>query len=124
MKTLTIILAFIVFVANNSFAQETVEKDVFLTTINSVNSLKLSNLRTTQLMDYNKGFADKVYAIVDSDKVDKDQEKDLKALSKSTASDLHDLLGEDVYKKYAKLMRDQLKPLIKKSKNLKFLYQD
>ena len=124
MKNLTIILAFIVFNVTHIFAQETVEKDVFLTTINSVNSLKLSNLRTTQLMDYNKGFADNVYAILDSDKKDKDQENDLKALSKSTASDLHDLLGADVYKKYAKLMRDQLKPLIKKSEGFKYLYQD
>jgi len=124
MKNLIVTLAFIVFGGTHVFAQDTVEKDVFLTTINSVNSLKLSNLRTTQLMDYNKGFADKVYAIVDSDKTDKDQEKDLKALSKSTASDLHDLLGEDVYKKYAKLMREQLKPLIKKSSAFKYLYQD
>ena len=124
MKNLTIILAFIVFNVTHIFAQETVEKDVFLTTINSVNSLKLSNLRTTQLIDYNKGFADNVYAILDSDKKDKDQENDLKALSKSTASDLNDLLGKDVYKKYAKLMRDQLKPLIKKSENFKYLYQD
>jgi hypothetical protein len=124
MKNIVIILTVLLFIGTNTFAQESVDKDVFLTTINSVNSLKLSNLRTTQLMDYNKGFADKVYAIVDSDKSDKDQEKDLKELSNSTASDLHDLLGADVYKKYAKLMREQLKPLIKKSENFKYLYQD
>jgi hypothetical protein len=124
MRNIMVVLTVILFIANNALAQNPVEKDVFLTTINSVNSLKLSNLRTTQLMDYNKGFADKVYAIVDSDKTDKDQEKDLKELSKTTASDLHDLLGADVYKKYAKLMKDQLKPLIKKSDAFKYLYQD
>lgn len=124
MKNLTIILALIIFTGNNAFAQNPVEKDVFLTTINSVDKLKLSDLRTTQLMDYNKGFADKVYAIVDSDKSDKDMEKALKELSKSSAADLHDLLGADVYKKYAKLMQDELKPLIKKSKVFKYLYQD
>lgn len=123
MKNLMIILVLSVFIGSNAYAQEAVEKDVFLTTINSVNDLKISNLKTTQLMDYNKGFADSVYVILDGEKSEKDQQKALEALNTSTKSDLDDLLGESLNKKYAKLMQEQLKPLIKKNKLFKYLYQ-
>ncbi len=124
MKNITFILALAltVFVGANAYAQETVPKEVLLTTLNGVNSLKLSNLKTTELMDYNKGYVDKVYDITESDKSDKDKKSALQTLSNDTEKDLIDLLGKKEYKKYVKLMEEQLEPLTKKTKLLKYLY--
>ncbi len=119
-KNLSIIL--LILIGTNAFSQETVSKEVLLTTLNSVNSLKLSNLMTSELMDYNKGFVDKIYDITDSDKSEKDKKSALEALSNDSEKDLFDLLGKKNYKKYVKLMEDSLKPLTKKSKLLKNLY--
>ncbi len=119
-ENLSIIL--LILIGTNAFSQETVSKEVLLTTLNSVNSLKLSNLMTTELMDYNKGFVDKIYDITDSDKSEKDKKSALEALSNDSEKDLFDLLGKKNYKKYVKLMEDSLKPLTKKSKLLKNLY--
>ena len=109
------------FIFSNLQAQESVPKEVLLTTLNSVNDLKLSNLMTSQLMDYNKGYVDKIYEITDSDKTEKDKEAALKVLSNDSENDLKDLLGKK-YNNYAKLMGDEMKPLIKKAKYLKYLY--
>jgi len=124
MKNITffLTLALIVFVGANAHAQETVPKEVLLTTLNSVNSLKLSNLKTTELMDYNKGYVDKVYDITESDKSDKDKKSALQTLGNDTEKDLIDLLGKKEYKKYVKLMEEQLEPLSKKTKLFKYLY--
>ena len=100
-------------------AQETVTKEVLLTTLNSVNELDFSNLKTSELMEYNAGFVDKVYEILDSDKVEKDKKKALETLNASRERDLPDLLGKKESKKYFKLMEESLKPLIKKNKLLK-----
>ena len=88
-KNLSIIL--LILIGTNAFSQETVSKEVLLTTLNSVNSLKLSNLMTTKLMDYNKGFVDKIYEITDSDKSEKDKKSALEALSNDSEKDLFDL---------------------------------
>ena len=101
-------------------AQEDVPKAVFLNTINGVNELKMSDLKTSQLMEYNEGYADKVYAILDGDKADKDKTSALKTLNTGKEKDLEDLLGKD-FKKYRKLMEESLKPLIKKNKMFKNL---
>ena len=101
-------------------AQEDVPKAVFLNTINGVNELKMSDLKTSQLMEYNEGYADKVYGILDGDKADKDKTSALKVLNKGKEKDLEDLLGKD-FKKYRKLMEESLKPLIKKNKMFKYL---
>lgn len=124
MKNLTIILTLVlsVFIGANTYAQETVPKEVLLTTLNSVNSLKLSNLKTNELMEYNKGFVDKIYDITESDKSEKDKKSALKTLNNDTENDLTDLLGKKEYKKYVKLMESALKPLTKKSKLLKELF--
>jgi len=124
MKNITIILTLVLstFIGTNAYAQETVPKEVLLNTLNGVNSLKLSNLKTTNLMEYNKGFVDKVYDITESDKADKDKKSALETLSNDTENDLVDLLGKKDYKKYAKLMEEQMEPLAKKSKLLKHLY--
>ena len=124
MKNITFIFTLVlsVFIGSSISAQETVPKEVLLTTLNGVNSLKLSNLKTTDLMDYNKGYVDKVYDITESDKTEKDKKAALEVLSNDTEKDLIDLIGKKEYKQYAKLMEEQLKPLAKKSKLFKYLY--
>jgi len=117
---LTLVLC--VVIGNSVYAQETVPKEVLLNTLNSVNELKLSNLKTTELMDYNKGYVDKVYDITESDKSDKDKKSALQTLGNDTEKDLIDLIGKKEYKKYAKLMEEQLEPLTKKEKLFKQLY--
>ena len=124
MKNITFIFTLVlsVFIGSSVSAQETVPKEVLLTTLNGVNSLKLSNLKTTALMDYNKGYVDKVYDITESDKTEKDKKAALEVLSNDTEKDLVDLIGKKEYKQYAKLMEEELKPLAKKSKLFKYLY--
>jgi len=124
MKKITISISFIlfIFICNSSFSQETVPKEVLLNTLNSVNKLKLSNLKTSQLMEYNKVYVDKVYDILDSDKSKNDKKSAFKGLSEDTEKDLTDLLGKKNYKKYRKLMDEELDFLSKKSKQLKYLY--
>lgn len=123
MKKITLIIFILIsFVSSYSYAQESVPKEVLLNTLNGVNKLNLSNLRTTQLMEYNEGFVDRVYDIIDSDKSSKDKKSAFKVLNTDTEKDLIDLLGKKNYKKYKKLMDEELKPLVKKSKELKHLY--
>lgn len=111
-----------VFVASfNTTAQETVPKEVFLNTINGVNELKLSNYKTSELMEYNTGYADRVYDILESDKTEKDKKAAFKVLKSDKEKDLVDVLGKKDAKKYIKLMEESLKPLIKKDKMLKNL---
>jgi len=121
MKKIYLLLTFIVilFSGNETFAQENVPKEILLTTLNSVNKLKLSNLKTEELMNYNKGFVDKVYDILDSDKAEKDKKTALQALNNGKEKDLNDLLGKSESKRYLKLMQEELKPLTKKNKLLK-----
>ncbi len=118
--SITLVLAFF-FSSLTAIAQESVPKEVFLNTINGVNELKLSNYKTTELMEYNKGYSDKVYAILESDKSEKDKKEAFKVLTADKERDLIDLLGKKDAKKYMKLMQDSLHPLIKKNKMLKYL---
>ena len=122
MKKITIILVFITgLFLNNITAQENVPKDVLLNSLNSVNKLKLSNLKTKELSDYNEIYVDKVYDILDSNKSEKDKKAALKVLKNDTKRDLYDLLGKKNYNKYQKLMEKELKALIKRNKLLKYL---
>ena len=123
MLRLTFLLAVLValttgFQAN---AQEEVPKDLLLTTLNGVAHLKFENDQVTQLMEYNKGFVDEVYVILDSDKEDKRKKENLDALSVKRESDLHDFLSKHETKKYLKYMEDELKPLVRKNKLLKHI---
>lgn len=120
-NTIILVLALTVFIGNNSFAQENVPKEVLLNTLNSVNKLDLSNYKTSELYEYNKGFVDKVYDIMESDKSEKNKTSALKTLRTDTDKDLNDLLGKKTFKKYKNLMEDELKPLRKKSKLLKYI---
>ncbi len=115
------LILFVLVSSFTAFAQESVPKEVFLNTINGVNELKFSNYKTSELMEYNAGYADKVYSILESDKSEKDKKDAFKVLKTDKERDLTDLLGKKDAKKYFKLMEDSLKPLIKKDKRLKYL---
>ncbi len=121
MKKIYLLVSFVMILFSNgqSYAQDIVLREVLLTTLNSVNELKFSNAQIEGLMDYNKGFVDKVYEILDSDKEDKDKKNSLRTLNDQKEDDLRNLLGKSDSKKYIKLMEEQLKPLIKKDKQLK-----
>jgi len=115
------LLSFIVvlFVGSQTFAQETVPKELLLSTLNSVGQLKLPNEKVTQLMDYNSGFVDKVYEVLDSDTEDKRKKGSLDGLNYAREKDLRVFLTKSETKKYLKLMEEELKPLTKKDKLLK-----
>lgn len=126
----TILLVLSLLIANNSFAQDKKEekhdvpKEVLLNTLNSVNSMKkLSNDTVSKLMDYNNGYVDKVYTILSSGKSKGDKNKAFKQLSSENETKLIALFGKKgIYKDYVKLMETELKPLIKKNKELGNLY--
>jgi len=96
-----------------------VPKELLLSTLNGVAHLKLDNDQITQLMDYNKGFVDEIYEILDSDKEDKYKKKSLKALANTRETDLKEFLGNHKTNKYLKLMEDELKPLGRRDHRLK-----
>ena len=109
-------------VSGQSIAQDKVEKvpkELLLSSLNSVAHLKLENDQITKLIDYNKGFVDEVYVILDSEKEDKYKKKSLEALHFTRETDLRELLGKSKTNKYLKLMEDEIKPLVKKDKRLK-----
>jgi hypothetical protein len=99
--------------------EEGVPKDLLLSTLNSVAHLKLDNDQITQIIDYNKGFVDEVYKILDSEKEDKYKKKSLEALQFTRETDLREFLGKSKTNKYLKFMEDEIKPLVKKDKRLK-----
>jgi len=124
LSVLLIVFCSIFFLSEQCYSQkQSVSKDLLLTTLNDVGSLKkLSNLKAEALMKYNEGLVDKAYKIIESDKIDSDKKKAFKILSNDTKKDLMDLLGKNIYNKYAKLMQDQMEPLNKRTKYLKLLY--
>lgn len=121
MKKIYLLVSFVVilFSTGQAYAQDIVLKEVLLTTLNDVNELDFSNAQIEGLMNYNKGFVDKVYEILDSKKEDKDIKASLSTLNEQKEKDLRNLLGKSDSKKYIKLMEEQLKPLTKKDKRLK-----
>ncbi len=102
-------------------AQEGVSKAELLNGINNFGELGLSNEKSSELMDYNKGFADRVYDIVDSNNSEEQKINALKSLRDSTAKDLTNILGIDNFKKYKKVVKRELRPLKRKTKLLKFI---
>jgi len=124
MKKPTLILTLLLsFVFNsNIIAQKNVHKDVLLAALNSVVKLKLSNYKTSELIEYNKAYADKIYNILESPSSNGNKKSALKTLQSDSEKDLMDMLGKKSYKKYNKLLEDNLDPLVKKEKLLKNLY--
>lgn len=124
MRKITLILAIIVssFTSLQLNAQENVPKEVLLNTLNSVNRLKLSNLKTSQLMDYNKEYVDKVYHVLESGKSANEQKSDLKALANDREKDLTDLIGKSTTRKYSHLMDKEMRLLVHKNKLLRYIY--
>ena len=121
MKKIYLLASFmlVLFTNEQTYAQHPVLKEVLLNTLNNVNELDFSNAQIESLMNYNKGFVDKVYEILDSDKEDKAKKESLGTLNDQKEQELRNLLGKSDAKKYIKLMEEQLKPLTKKDKLLK-----
>lgn len=121
MKKTSLLLSFIVvlFVGSQTYAQEAVPKELLLSTLNSVGHLKLPNEKVTQLMDYNKGFVDKVYDVLNSDTEDKRKKGSLDGLNYAREKDLRVFLSKSETKQYLKFMEEELKPLTKQDKLLK-----
>jgi hypothetical protein len=121
MKKITLILTVVAVITLNFkiYAQDEVPKELLLSSLNSVAHLKLENDQITQLMDYNKGFVDEVYDILESDKEDKYKKKSMKILAEKRENDLRQLLGKHKTNKYLKLMEDELRPLGRKNNLLK-----
>jgi len=110
----------IVLISVNALAQkEEVSKDLLLSTLNSVAHLKLDASQEKELIDYNKGFVDQVYSVLDGDQTDKEKKKGLKDLASVREKDLRELIGKHKTNKYLKLMEDELKPLTKRDHRLK-----
>ena len=121
MKKITLILTVVAVITLNFkiYAQEEVPKELLLSSLNSVAHLKLENDQITQLMDFNKGFVDEVYDILESDKEDKYKKKSMKILAEKRENDLRQLFGKHKTNKYLKLMEDELRPLGRKNNLLK-----
>lgn len=121
MKKITLVFAAILFLSftSQTSAQETVPKELLLSTLNGVASLKFENDQVAKLIEYNEGFVDEVYEILDSDKEEKQKKNLLDALSNTREVELHEFLSKHETKKYLKLMEDDLKPLVRKNKLLK-----
>ncbi len=124
MKNTTLILTVIVSlcVSFQVSSQENVPKEVLLNTMNSVNRLKLSNLKTSELMEYNTAYVDKVYRVLESGTSDNEQKSDLKALANDREKDLTDLIGKSTTRKYAHLMDKEMRLLVHKNKLLRYIY--
>lgn len=124
MRNPTLILAVIVslFASLQVRAQENVPKEVLLNTMNSVNRLKLSNLKTSELMEYNTAYVDKVYRVLENGTSDNEQKSDLKALANDREKDLTDLIGKSTTRKYAHLMDKEMRLLVHKNKLLRYIY--
>ena len=126
MKKITFLLSIITIFALTTkiSAQEEVPKELLLSSLNSVSHLKLENEQVNQLMDYNKGFVDEVYEILESDKEDKYKKKAMKILAEKRENDFRELFGKHKTNKYLKLMEDELRPLGRKNKLLKPIMQN
>ncbi|MGB5323736.1 hypothetical protein [Lutimonas sp.] len=126
MKKITLILTVVAVITLNFkiYAQEEVPKELLLSSLNSVAHLKLENDQITQLMDYNKGFVDEVYEILESDKEEKYKKKSMNILAEKRENDLRQLIGKRETNKYLKLMEDELKPLGRKNNLLKSIIKN
>lgn len=109
----------LLFVAPQLIAQDEVPKELLLSSLNSVAHLKLETDQINQLMDYNKGFVDEIYEVLESDKEDKHKKKALQNLSDKRKNDLREFLGRHKTNKYLKLMEDELRPLGRRNHLLK-----
>ena len=121
MKKSKLLFSFLFIIASNfnGFAQEEVPKELLLSGLNSVSHLKLENEQITQLMEYNKGFVDDVYDVLESENTDKYKKKTIKTLGEQREIDIREFLGRHKTNKYLKLMEDELRPLGRRNHLLK-----
>ena len=99
--------------------EELVPQELLLSTLNSVGHMKLESDQINQLVEYNKGFVDKIYDILNADKEDKRKKEQLDALAYTREKDLRDFMSKSETRRYLKEMEDQLKPLVHRNKMLK-----
>ena len=102
----TLVLMLFACFALQAQEEDTASKDLLLATLNSVAHLKFENEQVSQLMEYNTGFVDQVYEILDSEKEDKHKKELLDALSNTREVELHGFLSKHETKKYLKYMED------------------
>ena len=88
----------------NAQKEEEVPKELLLSSLNSVAHLKIENDQITSLMDYNKGFVDEVYTILDSGKDDKYIKKSLQNLHEKRETDLREIMGKGKTNNYLEHM--------------------
>lgn len=105
----------------SAIAQTGVSKDELLRSINSFNDLGFSDVKSAELQEYNQGFADKVFNVLDGDKSEQDKVTALKSIKDGAIKDLNDILGENNFNSYKKAMKKALKPLKRKSKLFKYI---
>ena len=122
MKKITLLITVFAFILQ-SHAQEEIPKELLLSGLNSVAHLKLDNDQVIELIEYNKGFVDEIYEVLESDKEDKSKKKSMKILAEKRENDLRQLFGKHKTNKYLKLMEDELRPLGRKNKLLKPIMQ-
>ncbi|MGI9530624.1 hypothetical protein [Lutimonas sp.] len=118
-RFMIVVALFFMSVKSSAQDKDNVPKELLLSSLNSVGKLKLDNDQITKIIDYNSGFVDEVYKILDSEKEDKYKKKSLQALHLTRETDLKELIGKSKTKKYLKLMEDELRPLVKKDHRLK-----
>jgi len=118
MKKITLLITVFAFILQ-SHAQEEIPKELLLSGLNSVAHLKLDNDQVIELIEYNKGFVDEIYEVLESDKEDKSKKKSMKILSEKRENDLREFLGKHKTNKYLKLMEDELRPLSRRNHLLK-----
>ena len=114
MKKITLLITVFAFILQ-SHAQEEIPKELLLSGLNSVAHLKLDNDQVIELIEYNKGFVDEIYEVLESDKEDKSKKKSMKILSEKRENDLREFLGKHKTNKYLKLMEDELRPLSRRN---------
>jgi len=64
-RILTAITLLLISVQSIAQDKDEVPKELLLSTLNSVAQLKIDNDQITKIIDYNKGFVDEVYKILD-----------------------------------------------------------
>ena len=99
-KRLFSFLFFILLGVNALAQKEEVSKDLLLSTLNGIAELKLDADQEKQLIDYNKGFVDEVYVILENDQEDKAKKKALKDLGSVREKDLRGIIGKHKTNKY------------------------
>lgn len=124
MKKITSILFVLALMisSHTALAQDSVPKELLLSTLNGVAHLKLEDDQINQIIEYNKGFVDEIYEVLHSDSEEKYKKKSMKILGEKRENDFKAFLGNHKTNKYLKLMEDEMKPLGRREHLFRQLY--